>query len=362
MKKSLIAFGLLVAACIYVVATSSSVSHITNSKPVVTESSADHSINYWESRINAEGSKHYFAGWMELGKACFAKAKETHDPHWLNRARDAEMRSLAIQQTYEAYMAMMHIQDYSHRFSDAIQWGNKAMDASTNGWNIPDPAITSSLVEAYIGLGQLDQARKLLPPDGTKPNRFYTAAAWAQWMLASGKYREASDMFNVAATLAKSEGSQELSNWAKVASAGALLDGNFTDEARQELSAFNFESEFLTLHRAELAMKDGKYSDALSLYEKMLSKDPNPETERLAFLAAKKANDTKAANQYFGAAEKSYKRAMDMGEVYTLGALAQLYADAGVNLQQAKALSEENLKFKRDAAAQNTYKQLHLTQ
>ena len=42
------------------------------------------------------------------------------------------------------------------------------------------------------------------------------------------------------------------------------------------------------------------------------------------------------------------------------GELAQLWADAGVHLDQAARLAKENLRFKRDKAARKTAEQLHV--
>jgi len=50
-------------------------------------------------------------------------------------------------------------------------------------------------------------------------------------------------------------------------------------------------------------------------------------------------------------AEQGLERPLAAGEVYTLGALARLYADAGRNLDRALALAQENLLWKRDREA-----------
>jgi hypothetical protein len=57
------------------------------------------------------------------------------------------------------------------------------------------------------------------------------------------------------------------------------------------------------------------------------------------------------AQRHFSAAEHRLREAIDAGEVYTLGALATLHLDAGVNLDEAAALARRNLEFNRTPAA-----------
>lgn len=57
------------------------------------------------------------------------------------------------------------------------------------------------------------------------------------------------------------------------------------------------------------------------------------------------------ARRHFEAAERTYRRILEAGEIYSLESLARLYLDAGVNREEAKELARRNLEFKRDRSA-----------
>jgi tetratricopeptide (TPR) repeat protein len=313
-------------------------------------------------RQRVTASPRLYPAWVELARDELDAARATHDPRRLAEARAAAQQSLAIQDTFEAYRVMVEIQNYSHLFEDAIRWAWLAADASTNGRAIMDPWIVSELVEADLGLGRLDDAQKLLPPLDEDPQYFYYAAAEAQWLTAAGRHAEAARRFLRAADLARAEKAPPLATWATVAAAGALLDGHDAAGARPLFERAAREgppSAALRVHQAELAMAVGRPGDALARYEEALADDADPEVERMAFTAAKRAGDDARARAHFAAAERGFDLAVAAGEVYTLGALAQLYADAGVHLDRARALSERNWKVKRDGAARATWIALH---
>ena len=92
-------------------------------------------------------------------------------------------------------------------------------------------------------------------------------------------------------------------------------------------------------------------SAALAAYEAILRDNPDPVVAAHAFTLAQRRGDRRAAARHFAAAERGLERAIAAGEIYTLGPLAKLYADAGTNLERAVALTEENLRWKRDREA-----------
>ena len=316
-------------------------------------------VRYWQKRLAA--APRLYPAYAQLSRAYLEEARATHDPAFLAKARQAAQQSMAIQETFEAFQAMVAIENYSHRFESALHWAQRAADASSSGSAHLDPSIASAMVEAHLGLGQLDEARKLLPPDGERPMHFYTAAALGQWLNAAGQHEEAARMFLRAAELARAEKAEDLALWATVASAGALLDGGNCEAARPLLrqSAVGGPTAALRIHDAELASAEHRPADALAAYEWALKLDSDPETERLAFVAAQQAGDAAGAKLHFAAAERGFRRAIEVGEFYSLGGLAQLYVDAGVHLDLATQLSERNSRYKRDAAARKTYAFLH---
>ena len=80
----------------------------------------------------------------------------------------------------------------------------------------------------------------------------------------------------------------------------------------------------------------------------------DPELDGRAFLVARALGDEERARRHFEAAERGFRVAIDAGEVYTLGALARLYCDAGVRLDAALGLARRNLEYRRDIEAKAT--------
>jgi hypothetical protein len=64
---------------------------------------------------------------------------------------------------------------------------------------------------------------------------------------------------------------------------------------------------------------------------------------------ARSVGDSERAERHYVAARAVFQRAIDAGEFYTLGALARLYADAGVELDEAAKLARAHAEIVRDA-------------
>ena len=313
---------------------------------------AEARIRYYTERLaEAPGLSPMYT---QLGLAYLDRARETHEPIWLARAREAEATALALQDNFESQMAMAAIQNYAHRFADAIGWCERAAAASVNGPWIRDPAVTAALVEAYIGLGRADEAGALVsPPSSSRPD-FYASVAYGKWLAATGRTTEAVEAFGTAAGLARSQHVPALAAWAEAAAAGALLDARRLAEAPAHLAiaeALDPCAVSVRVHRAELEELEGRHGAALAAYDAILRDNPDPVVAAHAFTLAQRLGNRAAAARHFTAAERGLERAIAAGEVYTLGPLAKLYADAGTNLERALALAEENLRWKRDREA-----------
>jgi tetratricopeptide (TPR) repeat protein len=108
------------------------------------------------------------------------------------------------------------------------------------------------------------------------------------------------------------------------------------------------------IHRAELHELEGRPAAALAAYEALLDEGTDPVVAARAFAVAQRLGDADRAARHFDVAERGLRSALDAGEVYTLGPLARLYADAGRDLDHALRLAEENLHWKRDREALRT--------
>ncbi|HEX6899288.1 MAG TPA: hypothetical protein VF789_06220 [Thermoanaerobaculia bacterium] len=306
-------------------------------------------IRYYSQRV--EDNPRLYPAHALLGEAYLERARATHDPGDVARARAAFERSMAIQPSYEALAGLTALSGFVHRFEDSLSWGRQAADA-----NREDPRIRALLVEALLGLGRDDEARALLPGDGVAPADFYTAAALGAWMKAHGRLEEAAEAFAAAARFAAEQGAgaRPFVVWARVSEAGVWLDAGDLARARPLLAAVRRDApadRFLREHEAELAEHEGRLEEALSLYEEQLESGDDPEAHRAAAGLARRLGRTAEARRHFEAAERVYRRILDGGEIYSLESLAHLYLDAGVNHEEAKALARRNLEFKRDRSA-----------
>lgn len=347
--------AILLLALAAMSACSASPQPLSSSAPAAAQPSAHDRVLYYSQRI--ADSPRLYPMYTQLGVALLDRTRETHDPTLLAKARNAEKTALSIQENFESLMAMTAIQNYSHRFEDAMAWGRRAASASVGGDTARDPAVTAALVEACLGFGRPDDAAALLPASVADANDFHTAVSLGRWLSEAGEYAEAETAFSRASALALEQGAPALAAWAETAAAGTLIDSGRASEAAAHLEAaarLGPETTFLVLHRAEAAQAAGRDADALALLEQVLAHDDDPAIEALAFAAAHDAGDRAAAERHFVRARRGLQRAIDAGEVYTLEALAKLYLRAGRNLGSALALARENIVWKRDRSARET--------
>ena len=297
--------------------------------------------------------------YVQLANAYFQKAMLTSDPVWLALARNSLERSVAIVETHEAQVTMARIANYAHRFDGALRWGRRALPGPQSR-ETPDPGVVAVLVEAHSALGQYDEARALLPRDGAAPD-FFTAIAHAGWFASQRRFREASVAYDAAAELARE--SHAAKAWAHAMAGGMLIDAGDPELARPHLDAArraDASSVQLRLHEAEYLESTRDYGKALTVYRSLLTERPgDPDLHARAYKCAAALGQRSDARRHFDAAAGGFRQALDAGEVYSLGALAQLYAEAGVNLDEAAALAERNLQFRRDHEGRSTLARVH---
>lgn len=307
-------------------------------------------IRYYEGRIQEH--PRLDPAYVALGAAYLDLARQTHDPAPLAAARKAADQALAIQPSLEAYKLHAAASDFAHRFEDALAWARKARAAAPE-----DDGVTALMVEAYMGLGRDEEARKLLPGEDHPPRHFHGAAALGQWLLAQGRYDEAAASFSQAAGFAARAAVPKLEAWAEAQAAGALLDSGRPDEARPHLARaaeLAPDSPLVALHTAELDLAEGRKAEALAVYDRLLEHRDDPEIHRRAFLLSRELGRAKEAERHFRAAETIDRRALDAGEIYSMESLARLYCEAGVHLDEARRLAEESFRYKRDRTARQT--------
>lgn len=304
-------------------------------------------IDFYTRQV-ARYPKHYTAQAL-LADAYLDRARSSHDPADLTRAQSLLERSLSIQASFEAYRTLTALANFRHRFADALRWGRMAAEALPS-----DTGVTALRVEAHLGLGEVEQAQKLLPRSDTVPNDFHLAAALGAVRVEQSKPDEAVAAFLKASDIAKKLQVPELAQWALVRAAGVWLDAARADRARPLLdeAAQTYPADpFLQLHRSELLSADARDAEALSVLEGLLRTQDDPALHARAFGLAHRLGREPEAKRHFEAAERSFRAALEGGEIFPLEALARLYLDAGVKGGEAASLARKNLEFKRDRAA-----------
>ena len=317
-----------------------------------TENRSDETIAYYARRV-AEHPGLYPAH-TGLAAAYLEQARETADPDSLSRARAALERSLALQPSYEAMALLASVALFAHRFEEALQWSERAAAASPADGI--DTRLLPGKVEALLALGADGEVPALFAAAGERlAADCHLLIARAQWLRAEDKHDDAVAVLERAAGACQGgSAAPALTSWAEVAIAGILIDTGRPELARPHLEAARAVDPCrrdLRLHQAELLEAEGKDPEALQLYETLLEQGEDPFVRHRAFLIARRLGRQERAGRHLALAESGYQRAIDRGEIYTLEALARLYLDAAIHPERARALAEENLRFKRDRGA-----------
>jgi len=272
----------------------------------------------------------------------------------LKRLEDAEtllQQSLAIQPNAAAFSGMAALYNYRHRFAQALLWAQKARAADPD-----NSSITGMLVEARLGLGERERAHELLQQE--KDTRdFNLLAAWAQWHAENGQYDLAAQAYRKATTAALQQQASEQALWAIVNTAGMYLDSGRAVTAAaflQRARAMQPDDRLLRIHEAEYQVLMGADARAYTIYAELIDETGRADLHARAYVLARKLGRAQQAQQHFIAAEADYLATIEHGEIFTLGALARLYCDAGRHPEQALDYARQNLEYKKDRQARKT--------
>jgi tetratricopeptide (TPR) repeat protein len=291
-----------------------------------------------------------------LGKAYLDRARWTGDARDLAAARDCLERSIAIQPNLAAYKVLAATANYSHRFEDALRWCDLAADAAPD-----DPEILAMRTEALLALDRPNDVAALLETVETPETLFHAVACRAMLSAARDDRKKALVDFTLAARLADELGSRELRLWAYVTSAAQFLDHGRPAEAEPYLRAaeqLDPDAYDLQIHLAEFEEGTGRAAGALARYEHLLTRRCDAEVHRRVYVLASRLGQKAKAAQHYETAEELWRAALDLGEVYPLEGLANLFCDAGRNLDEARPLAERNVVFKRDRSALETLRRV----
>lgn len=336
----------LVAACAAIVFGITLPSLNANAAP---EPTIDQRIDFYSKKLEQHPT--LFVVYTQLAAAYLDKAREDLNPKWLKLAEQNLEKSLKIYANFDAYKGLEVLNAYRHRFADARRWGELAHKIVQD-----DYEVLAVLVEADIGLNEIDTAIKRLPPLDSEPQQFHIAVAMANVYKAKHQYTEARKLFLIAEQFAASQGYPYLALWSRTNAAGMLIDSGHAKEARPDLEAatkMRKGDSILRLHWSEYHEGIGEPEKALSIMESMLEDANHPSFHYRAYKLSKKLGYAEKAKAHYAAAEKGYLLPLEQGEIYTLGSLALLYCAADTNLDKALQLAQRNLEFKRDDEAQD---------
>ena len=318
----------------------------------VPEPTIDQRIDFYSKKLEQHPT--LFVVYTQLAAAYLDKAREDLNPKWLKLAEQNLEKSQKIYSNFDAYKGLEVLNAYRHHFAEARRWGEIAYKIAPD-----DYEVLAVLVEADLGLGDIDAAIKRLPPLTSEPQQFHIAVAMANVYKARHQYAEARKLFLIAEQFAKVQGYPYLELWSRTNAAGMLIDSGQPQAARADLEAatkMRKGDSILRLHWSEYHEGIGEPEKALGILESMLEDANHPSFHYRAYQLSKELGYAEKAKAHFAAAEKGYLLPLAQGEIYTLGSLALLYCAADTNLNKALELAQRNLKFKRDDEAQDALK------
>lgn len=316
--------------------------------PVKPEPTVDQRIEFYSKKL--EQHPRLFVVHTQLAAAYLDKARADLNPKWLKLAEQSLNQSLKIYANFDAYKGLEIMNAYRHRFAEARRWGEIAYKLAPD-----DYEVLAVLVEADLGLGDIDTATKRLQTEDADPRQFHVVVAKANIAKAKHQYVEARNLFLKAEQLAHEQGYPYLALWSRTNAGGMLIDSGHAKEARADLEAatkIRKGDPILRLHWAEYDEAVGAPEKALSILNSMLEDASNPSFHYRAYRLAKKLGYEKEAQMHYAATEKGYLLPLEQGEIYSLGSLAELYCAADTHLDKALAMATRNLEYKRDDEAQ----------
>lgn len=317
---------------------------------------ANKKIAYYKRKI-ADYSRHYPAHTM-LGAAYLERARESGDPADIELARQSVRKSIEIQPSFQAFKTYALIEGFAHRFEESLSWAEKASLAAV--YSEPDSELVAIMTDAYLGLGRDNEAEKLV--ESIREKDFFTSAARGQLFKAQGEKDQAAAAFQDAARFARMQDAGKAEAWAEVMTAGVWLDAGEPDKALRYLdqAARIFPNDKqIIIHRGEYYLARNDADRAARLYETLLRSSDDPVVHHRLFKIERSRGNGDSAQKHFKKAEYGFRKALAGGEINTLGSLAQLLCDAGVDHEEALKLSEKNLRFKKDKEARATHKCLN---
>jgi tetratricopeptide (TPR) repeat protein len=295
-------------------------------------------------------------GYAGLGAAYFQRARETGDVSDYQLAEESLNKSLdLVSADFSADGALETMAEVcmgEHRFSDALGLAQKALSLGTG-----DLSPFAIVGDAYADMGEYDKAgvayARLTPRDSTlSPRAAYARDSRLSYLkFIAGDTHAAIDLMKTAVT----EGVEaqlpsenlawlyyELGEYETQADDAASADAAY-------LAALNTHpGDYRALAAlARLRANNGRYAEAISLYQKAIAVVPMPAfIAELGDLYAKTGNQAEAQKQY--ALVEYIGLLGHINQVLHNRDLALFYADHGMKLAESLDLAQKELEVRRD--------------
>lgn len=261
------------------------------------------------------------------------KARETGLPEFAKKAERSLREALEVSPgDYSALLLLGHSLLSQHRFNEALETGRRLVNMRS-----ADPMSHGILGDAAVELGQYEVAAKEYQTMiELKPNfASYSRAAHIREL--HGDFQGALQLMKMSVDSAGA-GPRETLAWC-LFQIGLLhfKTGNLQEAERHfGYSLEVFPDYYLACeHLAELRVYQGKYDEAIRMYEQVIAQNPEPEYyDTLASIYARKG-DRASSRKFEKMCEKLYLESIRNGNAESYRGLARFYLSRDWKLKNA---------------------------
>ncbi|MEZ5403043.1 MAG: tetratricopeptide repeat protein [Bryobacteraceae bacterium] len=292
-------------------------------------------------------------GYVRLAMALAARARETSDPSYYDKANAELDRAAALApESLDAARARIWVALGKHEFAHAREL------ATALNKRVPDDLMTYALlVDANVELGRYDDAEnaanwllRLRP--GNIPG--FTRAAYLRELF--GDLEGALDLMGKAFERTSPAETEERAWIMTHMSHLHLVAGNvaFAERAAKEALRLFPDYHYALAALAKIRAKQGRHADAAALFEKRYEAAPHPENLYDVAKAWSQSGDLERANAAYGAFEKGARAEMD-GPDNSNRELIAYYAGEGNRPDEALRIAEMEHARRQDVHTLDAY-------
>ena len=283
-----------------------------------------------------------------LSWACVLEMRQTGDLSYLNRASQAARASLAAvpaAQNPGGLVAFSMAQFESHHFQEALALARQAMAI--------DPLNTGALAtmgDAELELGDYSEAENLyatLSERGQVPS---VQARLSRLAEIKGENQKAVALLREAAT-------GENAEWYHIRLGEIFFRTGQFEEAEREYAAAQklAPDHFLVQeHFAELRAAQGRYADAIHLYEQVVSRVPRPDYFQALGDVYAYQGENSEAKPWYDKALAGYLKSVEQGNAHYFHHLAGFYSDSQEDPAEAVRWARKDLEVRHSVYAHDS--------